>query len=576
MASVMYEALEASKFSRRQRYQQTRDALWTERSTFDAHWREIGDFLVPTRTRFQSSQRNQGGKRNQNIIDSTGRFALRTLQSGLHAGMTSPARPWFTLTTPDPELAKFKPVQEWLHSVTQLMRLVFTDSNLYNTFPIVYGDLGLFGTAAMSMMEDSEDLFRANAYPLGSYALAMDDRGLVCTFVRDYERSVFQIVEQFGVKPGYRTIDWSHISPTVKALWDKGMFTSPVDVTWIVQKNLGQRPGALGPASMPFSSCHFERGATEDLLLREAGFREFPIMAPRWDITGEDSYGTDCPGMIALGDVKQLQGMTREMNKAIAKKVSPPMVAEATLRTQKTSIVSGDITYVREPQHGFRSAHEVNLDLGDVREEKREVQYRIQRAFFEDLFLMIARGDDTQKTAAEIAARQEEKLIALGPMHDRANDELLDRVVDRCYAMMERAGLLPPPPREVQGVALKVEYQSIMAQAQKLIGVNGQERFLMGITPLLQIDPMYRHKLDGNQYIDNLAAMTGIDPRIVRSSEDAQALAEQEAEQQAAMQRAQQMQLLAQAGKDASQAPIDNGQSTLLDQQMLGQGGMVQ
>lgn len=576
MAGALYAALEAGPKTKRERLQQTRDALWSERSSYDAHWREIADFLVPTRTRFTASQRNQGGKRNQNIIDSTGRFALRTLQSGLHAGMTSPARPWFTLTTPDRELAKFKPVQAWLHEVTELMRMVFTDTNLYNTFPTVYGDLGLFGTAAMSMVDDTEDVFRAAAHPLGSYALAMDDRGIACTFVREYERSVLQVVEAFGVKPGYRDIDWSRISQSVKSLWDQGNYEAPIEVTWVVQKNIGQDTSRIGHHAMPYSSCHFEKGASDNKILRESGFSEFPIMAPRWDITGEDTYGTDCPGMIALGDVKQLQGMTREMNKAIAKKVSPPMVGTPELRTQKTSIISGDITYVREPQHGFRAAHEVNLDLGDIREEKREIQCRIQRAFFEDLFLMIARGDDTEKTAAEIAARQEEKLIALGPMHDRANDELLDRVVDRCYSLLERRGLLPEAPEELQGVKLEVEYQSIMAQAQKLIGINGQDRFLRSAAPLVEIDPSLRFKINGQQIIDNLAEMTGLDPRCVRSNEEADALAKAEAEQVAAAQQAEQAMQLARAGKDASQAPIGGpGGQSMLDA-VLGGSGTVQ
>jgi hypothetical protein len=51
------------------------------------------------------------------------------------------------------------------------------------------------------------------------------------------------------------------------------------------------------------------------------------------------------------------------------------------------------------------------------------VQNRIQRAYFEDLFLMLARTDamenDPAKTATEIAERKEEKMLALGPVLDR-------------------------------------------------------------------------------------------------------------------------------------------------------------
>jgi hypothetical protein len=49
-------------------------------------------------------------------------------------------------------------------------------------------------------------------------------------------------------------------------------------------------------------------------------------MVPRWDITGEDTYGTDSPGMTALGDVKQLQLQQRQRRRRSQKAVDPPLV----------------------------------------------------------------------------------------------------------------------------------------------------------------------------------------------------------------------------------------------------------
>src|SRR4051812_2460678 len=115
--------------TKRSRYEALGGAMKLERTSFDAHWQEIGSYLLPRRTRFFSGDRNRGDKRNQNIIDSTARFSLRTLASGLHAGLTSPARPWMKLTTPDPSLAEHQPVKNWLHVVTERMLAVFQQSN---------------------------------------------------------------------------------------------------------------------------------------------------------------------------------------------------------------------------------------------------------------------------------------------------------------------------------------------------------------------------------------------------------------------------------------------------------------
>jgi hypothetical protein len=565
--------------TKRDRYAKIAAALWSERSSFDSHWRELGDWLLPRRTRFWSGDRNRGDKRNQNIIDSTARFAARTLQSGLHAGLTSPARPWFKLTTPDPDLAQHQPVKEWLHVVTQRMQIVFADSNLYNTLPIVYGDMGVFGTGAMAVLEDGHDLFRCYAYPVGSYALGVDNRGIVSTFVREYELTVRQVVQEFGRIPGTRAIDWSRISTHVKDLWDRGNYEAPVTIMWVIAPNEDARQDRLEAKYLPFSSCHFEAGENRpDVFLRESGFRHFPILAPRWDVTGEDSYGVDCPGMVALGDVKQLQLMQRDAMKAIKKGIDPPLVGTPELRTQKTSLLPGDVTYVREPQHGLRAIHEITLNLEHLERREAEIRYRIQRAFYEDLFLMLATADQRmgadRPTAREVEERHEEKLLALGPVLERTNDELLDPLIDRVFDLMERAGLLPEPPEELAGVALQVEYVSIMAQAQKLVGVVGQDRFVASIVPMMEVFPEVRHKVNVNRIVDNYGEMLGVDPRIIRDDDDANARMAEEQKAAAAQAEAEQAKLLAGAVKDGSQAQMGTGSA--LDRVIGAVSGTVQ
>lgn len=555
---------------RRVRYEQLRNALWSVRQGggFDSHWRELADWTMPRRTRFWSGDRNRGDKRNQNIINSTARFSARTLSSGLHAGLTSPARPWMKLTTSDPALAKHKPVQEWLHQTTQDMLDVFATSNLYNVLPLVYLDMGIFATAAMAMVPDTRDLFRAYSYPLGSYALGQDDRGATSTFVRDYELTVEQLVEQFGVQDDGRTIDWSNISTAVKALWDQSQYQTAVQVCWVVKRNENRDQTKLGAKFYPFSSCHFERGSEERKFLRESGYKTFPVMAPRWDITGEDSYGTDSPGMIALGDIKQLQIMEKRKGQAIAKAVDPPLKGPSSLRTQKTSLLPGDVTYidVREGQQSLSPIHEIRLEgLRFLTEDAGRVEYRIQRAFFEDLFLMLAREGENRTqpiTAREVDERHEEKLLALGPVLERTNDELLDPIVDRTYQMMFDNSQIRPLPQELKGVKLKVEYVSVLSQAQKLIGVTGQDRFLQSTAGLLEVFPEIKNKIKINRVVDNYADMLGVDPEIIRSDEEADMITGKQQQAQQAQAESEQAMNVAKATRDAANAPM-NGDTAL-------------
>jgi hypothetical protein len=563
------------------------EKLWTrldnERSTFVSHWQDLADWTLPRRMRIDPSDRNKGDKRNRLIINNTAKYAHRTLESGLHAGLTSPARPWMKLETRDPALMKVPAVKQYLEEVTSRMLAVFAQTNLYNVLPTIYGNIGLFGSSAMAILPDSEDLFRAYNYPIGSFCLATNSRGVVNTFAREWEATVYQVVEQFGVIPGTTMIDWSTISKTVRNLWNDGDTEAPVRVRWMVLPNRDFNPDRVESRFKAFSSCYYEVGENglgrdqQGTFLKESGFDTFPVMAPRWEVTDNDSYGTDSPGMTALGDTRQLQMEERKKGQAIAKGVDPSLVGPSSLRTQKTSLLPGDVTYqdVREGMIGLKPIHDVNPAwLQHLTFDLSGVEYRIKRAYFEDLFLMLQTLDPVRgvqpPTAREVEERHEEKLIALGPTLERTADELHDPAIDRVFLMMAAAKMLPEAPEELQGAALKVEYVSILQQAQKTIGVASSDRFLQTIIPLGEAFPETRYKLDPMQIVDDYADMLGARPLWVRPTEEARAMAEQAAQQERKIAEAQQAQLLAGAAKDASQASLD-GNSALT--RMLQAGG---
>ena len=259
--------------------------------------------------------------------------------------------------------------------------------------------------------------------------------------------------------------------------------------------------------------------------------------------------------------------------------IDPPLQGPTALRSQKPSMMPGDITYVdvREGMVGLRSIHEITLNIQHLAQDMSEVRFRIQRAFFEDLFLMLAQSDDQfgaeRPTAREVQERHEEKLLALGPVLERTSDELLEPLVDRTYLMMEAAGLIPEAPEALQGVDLKVEHTSILAEAQKLVGVVGHDRFVMSTTPLVQVFPDIRYKIDAFQLVDDYADMLGIDPRIVRPNDEAQAMMQSDQQAAAQAQQAENMAKTAAAVKDASQAPMTG--DTALSRMVEGAGGMA-
>src|SRR3990167_5751343 len=134
-------------------------ALDRERASWFAHWRDLSDNVLPRRGSFLGPvhRAGRGAKVNARLLDSTAMLAARTLASGLMSGLSSPARPWFRLGIGSPQLSELPEVRLWLDDVTQRMLRVFARSNLYNTLAVVYEELGVFGTAAMVVVEDEKE-----------------------------------------------------------------------------------------------------------------------------------------------------------------------------------------------------------------------------------------------------------------------------------------------------------------------------------------------------------------------------------------------------------------------------------
>lgn len=569
-----------NKLSKRKSLDLLRTQLESERSSFISHWRDLGEHIFPRRPRFTTSENNKGDRKNQKIIDATATLAARTLRSGMMSGVTSPARPWFRLAVPSPQLMESGTVKDWLHTVSERMGSVFIKSNLYNVLPTIYGDIGVFGTAAMMIEEDIDEVVRFYSFPIGSYSISTDEKGRVNVFNREFRMTVRQVVSRFGQMDQNGEIDWSNISLHVRSMWERGQTEQWIEICHTIKPNDEYDSKRLESKFKKFKSCYYEKGQAtgtgsyftgqgdDDKVLREMGYDYFPVLVPRWETTGEDQYGTECPGMVALGDIKALQAMQKKKAQAIEKMVNPPLIGPTSMRSSRASLLPGDVTFadVREGQQGLRPIHELNPRINELVMDIQEYQNRIQRAFYEDLFLMLANSDRRQITAREIDERHEEKLLALGPVLEQLNQDLLDPLIDITFLIMERQGLIPEPPEEIQGEELRVEYISIMAQAQKLAGIASIERFAGFAQGTIAVNPEVMDKIDFDQMIDVYGDRLSLQPGIIRPDDKVAQIRQGRADAQAKAQAVEQIAMGASAAKDLGTVNMeeDNGMTRLL------------
>lgn len=482
-------------------------ALKTERSSWDSHCKDISDVLLPRSGRFFVQDRNRGNKRHNNIYDNTGTRSLRVLGAGLMGGATSPARPWFRLATPDKELMKSAPVKLWLNQCTSVMLDIFQRSNTYRTLHGLYEELGGFGTGASIMMDDFQDVIRQYPLTFGEFAIATDYRGVVNTLYREFDKTVGGIVGEFGR---------DNCSTTVKSLYDQGNLDAWVTLVHLIEPRTDRDPAMKDAKNMAWKSCYFEQGGDTDKFLRESGMKQFRALCPRWAIAGGDIYGNS-PGMEALGDLRQLQHEQLRKAEGIDYQTKPPIQVPSAMKNRDVDRFPGGVSYVdtTSPNGGIKTMFDVNLNLQHLLEDIQDVRQRIRETFYTDLFLMLSSQQNGDKTATEVAELHEEKLLMLGPVIERLHNELLEPLVDMTFQRMISAGLVPPPPQELHGQDLNVEFISVLAQAQRAVSTNSVDRYVARLGEIATMKPGVLDKFDEDHWADSYADMLGIDPELV-------------------------------------------------------------
>jgi len=535
--------------------------LQSERASWRPHWQELSNYLLPRSGRFFSADRNRGESRYNAIYDNTATRALRILGAGLMAGATSPARPWFKLQTPDEELNNYRAVKVWLEEVSRLISRVFAKSNTYQILHMMYEELAVFGTAVSLVMPDFENIIHHHFITTGRYALAADANGKVDTMYREFEMTVAQMVKYFG---------YDKCSLGVRNMFDNRSLDVWVKVVHAIEPREDRDRGNPTSKHMPWGSWYFEHGNDSTTFLRESGFEYFPVLAPRWSVSGGDIYGNS-PGMEALGDTKQLQHEQLRKAQGIDYQTRPPLQVPANLKNREIDTLPGGITYVdaNGPAMSIRSIYEVNLDLHHLLADIQDCRGRIQQAFYADLFLLLSSATDTRMTATEVAERHEEKLLMLGPVLGRMNTELLEPLIELTFRRLLSAGVLPPPPPELEGVNLGVEFVSILAQAQRSVGVAAVDRWLGNVGAVAQYSPDVLDKINTDYWCEAYADMLGVDPKLLRDDTEVAAIRQQRAKQQQQAQEAamaeQQSKVALNEAKAAAEAP-DNRSTNIMDQ----------
>ncbi len=529
-----------------------------ERQTFHMRCQDVVNYILPHAGTLFCREPGIAEARWQHILDTEASYCLDVATNGLVSYMAPPGGQWMGLVERDPDIAEIPAVKEWLGKVSDRMLSLFGQSNTYNSLRTLKRDSQAFGGGVQIV--DFDDIYTLWHYPVqaGEYAIAADERGLIDTLYRELTMTVRQLVRKFGEE---------NCSTQVQRMWKNGRkeWDRPVKVFHCIEPRedasslpYDQPQGAL---DMPWRSVYWEADAPKtDGVLRESGYRLFPVLAPRMDTIGTGIYGYG-PGPMCVPHVRSLQHRHHRLAENIDWKTDPMKVLPTSARGQEGMFRPGGHMFadMANPE-SVRAAWENRTDLSHLLLDIEDVRKQIRRFWNVDAFLMFASIDRANTTAAEIYERRQEKIDILGPQTARLFNEILRPLADIAFAYMQMKGMLPQPiPRELleRGAAIDPEFDSVLAKSAKSSKIAAQSQFTSYALAIAQADPSVVHVVDTAALIREQADLTGVTPKAIRSEEKVAELNEAAAQQAAAMQQVAAQEQLSKATKNYATSPTD-------------------
>ena len=504
------------------------DRLKSQRQNWESHWQEVADYMQPRKADVTKT-RSRGDKRTELIFDSSPLQSVELLAASLHGMLTNPSTPWFSLRFKAEDIEFEDEAKEWLESATETMYAAFNKSNFQQEIFELYHDLITFGTAAMFVEEDDEDILKFSTRHINEIFIAENDKGRIDTVFRKFKLSARAAIQKFG-----------DVSTNIATVAKKDPYEE-IEMLHAVYPRSDFDPKKQDKQNMPFESVYIEAGTGEELSV--SGFREFPFVVPRYLKASHEIYGRS-PAMTALPDVKMLNEMSKTTIKSAQKQVDPPLLVPDDGFILPVRTVPGGLNFYRA---GTRDRIEplnigANTPLGLNMEEQR--RNSIRNAFYVNQLMM---QTGPQMTATEVIQRNEEKMRLLGPVLGRLQSELLKPLIDRAFALILRKNLFKPAPEFLSGKDIEIEYVSPLAKAQKSSELQSIMRAIEIMGSLSNIAPVFDH-INMDKLVRHLADIVGVPQKILKPQSELNAERQQAQAQQEQMMQMQQLQQVAEAG----------------------------
>jgi Bacteriophage head to tail connecting protein len=538
----------------------------SERSAMDSWWQSIKEVCVPKDAYITRSSSPTPVDDFDRIYDTTIIESADGLSNMMTAQLTPAGQQW-VMYLPPFEFENDDEVCEWYAVASMIVQRVINQSN----FPVVIADTNqeraTVGTGTFLCYETGNKYspVRFKHAPVGTYTFREDLDGNADTLRREFQATASQLQKQFP--------DGQFGGKVAEALADAQKKHSRKFTIWhVVKPREDRNPNYIDNKNMPYAECYI---CEEDKnVIEESGQWEFNASVSRFQTGADGSMWGVSPARKAMPAAAQANYLQEQLDILLDLQINPRVIAEAGM-VGEIDMRAGRKTLVRSGAlatngGGVREwLTNGNYPLGDKRVQDKQNQ--IRKLFYHGMWADLARVEK-EMTAEEVRAIREQAEMLFVGVNARFEADMKPIIARRVFGICLRAGLLPPPPRQLlkesNGIYdipdPEVSYQSHLSRVLLRRAVENSDLLLTRLASIAQYQPDVLDEFDFAVHSRELARAFGFKAPFLRSSEDVTSMLAQKVRAQAAQQQKAEAVMAAQTA--SSFAP--RVQEKMMQQQM--------
>ena len=527
-----------------------------KRSTWERHWQELAEYVLPHRSDF-TSKRSLGEERLEMAFEGTAMRALKRFASQIHNVFTPMGAEWFKLTTGITAIDKQRDVQLWLEEASKIVKhhISRPSSNFHSAIYQYYLEAGAFGTGIV-FVEDIPGIGpRFRNFPLSDCVLAAGGEMEIDTIYRLYKQTAKDLVSRYPIETLPEDIAKKGLGEKMLEEEDVVHLVCPA---WTLREFLPEK------WDKPYVSITYLKDKKR--VIQVGAYDEMPYICARWERSDREIYGRG-PAWEVLPDMRLMNEVEKVYLKGVQKAISPPMFVPDSGLLDPLDTTPDAINYYNVGIGGkdmiFPAPNagkvEYAMDLS------AKLTGSIKEGFFLDVLELpgptAPDGDVMRFSATEVSVRMRQRMPVLGPLLARQENEFLDPLIRRTVHILMRSMMLGKMPPVLEEIGYRIEYINPISISLRSGEVNSMVQLFEMIMPLAQIDqtiPMY---FDTHKILQNTAEVLQVPASNLRTQEEVAEILKKQQQQQALQQEQQQAQVAAQVDERQANAESKRAQA---------------